>query len=349
MVLRKISGAAVLTTALALTACGGGPDIDQVRADFDNPSGSTKDKTGVLAANGKRDASESALRLTTGVPGASGGLTAAGKAHGLDKIAPRALWEQKLRSLYNQRMATEGRALRMAQDEEPIGGDDFGSGCQDSPEAQAAFQELVTDLGVDAANPLGGSTADASAEYTQDLASCSGGALTGTLEVAIEVELEEGKMRFAIEQGFVEVCEAEGAKTCINGTFIMEATMAGSGTGEDGSLEFLTAWELDATWTEDGAELSASTKGGIRMAVDNQMFGLEYLVYCKDSAGEEVSYVLRFQVNADGSMSLEYKGADGEMSCSVTSDGNGQCTGDSEMTWTDAEYDGVVESDDFED
>lgn len=345
MKIREICALGALTASFALTACGGGPDIDQVRADFDNPSGSTKDKTGVMAANGKRDASESALNLATGVPGSAGGLTAAGKFPGIQKVAPRVLWEENLRNLYNRKMAVEGQSLRVAQCQVP-GGD---AGCANSPEANEAYLKLLQQLGVDAENPLAGGSGNASVSYTQDLGSCSGGDLTGTMEVSLEVTVETGKLSFTIEQEFSSACETEGAQTCIDGSFVMEASLTGTPEGGEGTFEFLTAWVLDATWQENGAQLSASTKGGIRLAGGNGMFAIEFLIYCKDSNGEEVSYVLRYRVNADGSSVLEYKGADGELSCTVTADGNAQCTGSAEMAWTDAEYVGVLSSDDFQD
>lgn len=350
MKLERITGVAALTAAFALTACGGGPDIDKVREDFNNPSGSTKDQKGVMAANGKRDASESALRLTTGIPGA--GLTATGKVYGIEKIGPRYMFERDIRRVWAHAQSKNLQALSAAQfDDEPTSGD-----CNNSPEAQAAMEKLYADLIKDAVSPFGGGgSASASTDFTVDLATCSNGELSGTLEVVMEVEFDSDSMRFAIEEKFIDVCEAQGQQACINGNLIMEATGMGLSGGEGGTLEFLTAWELDATWTEDGKALSAKTKGGIRLAADDNMFGMEYLIYVIDSSGEEVSYVMRFAANADGSWTLEYEGADGKLSCTANADGSATCTGTDEsgaafdLSWTDAEYDDVLDDEDFAD
>jgi hypothetical protein len=66
-------------------ACGG-PDIDQVKADFDNPSGSTTDKNSVMSASSQANASGSVRSLgASGVPGQS--LTAKGKLRQFGEIS----------------------------------------------------------------------------------------------------------------------------------------------------------------------------------------------------------------------------------------------------------------------
>src|SRR5262245_33029707 len=100
MMKRLMSGLVPTTIlAVAVTACGG-PDIDKVKADFENPSGSTTDKSGVIAAQGKQSAAgnNSALSLAGGgVPGF--GLTATGRGSGFAKIAPRTVFGAKLLNL----------------------------------------------------------------------------------------------------------------------------------------------------------------------------------------------------------------------------------------------------------
>ena len=162
MRLQKVYGLGLgATLSLALIACGGGPDIDQVKADFENPSGSTKDKNAVISASSQAGASSSVRILgAAGVPGQ--GLTAKGKLRAfselsmIERYAPFA--ERELYRLTKN----ETRALRTS---------DFIDSC-DAAAFEEASQELQNELGLDLA--FGGSSASADArseEHTSELQS----------------------------------------------------------------------------------------------------------------------------------------------------------------------------------
>src|SRR5262245_7348646 len=101
-------------TTLLLVACGGGPDINQIKADFDSPSGSVKSKDGMAAASGSLDASGSAVVVGGGgVPGTS--LTASGKNVGLWQLNARRTWEARATSLRDFLNGKSSQALTEAQ------------------------------------------------------------------------------------------------------------------------------------------------------------------------------------------------------------------------------------------
>src|SRR5688572_611854 len=148
--LRQLVHALPATLSLALVACGGGPDIEKVKADFNSPTGSVQSKDGMVAASGSLDASTGVGVLAGGgVPGAS--LTADGKLRGLDQLNVRRTWERRAEGLrdYLNGVSTREQALRTQQ----LG----GAGCTESAEAQAAFEEAAQDVLIDGLNPFGGS------------------------------------------------------------------------------------------------------------------------------------------------------------------------------------------------
>jgi hypothetical protein len=339
--MRKLASALPATLSLALVACGGGPDIEQIKADFNSPSGSVKSKDGMVAASGSLDASGSAVVVGGGgVPGSS--LTASGKNVGLWQINVRRTWEARARAVrdYINGKTTQAQALSEAQVD--------ASGCDSSPEAQAAFEEAFGDVIIDGLNPLGGSKVSGSASYEQDFSACSNGELSGSAKVEVKIELEQqgdgGRFAITVKYGLNNVCElTTDERACLDGTMIVEAEALGS--GELGQLTFTSAWELSATWTEAGTERSASLKGGIRSFFEGDgetgSAKIEVINYVNSPEGGEWSYVWSFEGafnGLEGTATISCRGSDGEVSCTIDENG-GVCTGSdgSRVEWTAAD------------
>jgi hypothetical protein len=315
-----ILGAAFIS--IGLVACGG-PDIDKVKADFQNPSGKTSDKSGVIAAQGKQSSSSGAMQVGVGgVPGLGGdGLTAVGKDKGFVKASAARLMipqAERIRSLV-QKTPVRQFALDIAQAE---GGD-----CGDA-EATAALGE---DLAVDAAD----GEASGSFSFSVDFSSCAGSGLTGKATYNVDYEVSQTAFDMTVSLDFDAVCQENG--DCITGSMLMNMNADG-GVGAAGSFETITAWDLTAT--TDGKEIT--TKGGIKMGFDDLGSSIEILVYVNTADGEEWSYVLKATQGFNGEGMLEIRGSDGNATCTWHADGNGQCTGDAgALEWTAEESDAV--------
>lgn len=323
--------------SLMLIACGGGPDIDKVKADFENPTGSVNNREAVMASNSGREGSGPATSVAGGgVPGFS--LTATGKAVGLQKLNMRRAWEVRARTL---RDYLNGSVSRQALTEQQF----ESSGCDDSPEAQAAYEELVNDLFKDAVNPLNGNKkVSGEASYKVDLSSCSGGALSGSAEITIKIEAEtsgeeSGRFAFTVEYSLVEACELNTeAMACLDGSLIMEAEAISEGANNFGRLTFTSAWELSGTWNDEGKPHEGTLKGGLRTLFegdgDQGQVKIEYLNYVNVD-GEEWSYVWTFEADND-SVSWECRGKDGSVSCEIT-ETSASCMGENgseAFSWT---------------
>lgn len=338
---RKLVSA--LPATLLCVACGGGPDIEQIKADFDNPTGSVKSKDGMVAASSSLDASSSAVAVGGGgVPGQS--LTATGKTVGFWQINVRRSWEARARAIRDtlNGRTTQLQALSEAQVE--------SAGCDNSPEAQAAFEEVYGELFVDALNPFGSkSKVSASASFEQDFSACSGGELSGSAEVEIEVEIEasdenSGRVAFTVKYGLNNVCElTTSEKACLDGAMVVEAEALG--TEELGRLTFTTGWELDATWTEDAVARAASIKGGLRSFFEGTdataSAKVEVINYVNTPEGDEWSYVWAFEGSfngLEGTATVECRGSDGSVSCTID-DAGGRCIASdgSSIEWTAAD------------
>jgi hypothetical protein len=319
--------------AAAISACGGGPDIDQVKKDFDNPSGSGKDKTGVIAASGKQDSTSSNGALGAaggGIPGF--GLTAVG-ATKLSKVNPLTI----IRPHFPMGRAYSALRVNQFEDDEAF----FGPGCVDNAdelnEASAEIQAAI----------LSGEDAEVSFSIEiSDLSKCDS-SLSGGMEISYELAREGGKMSIEAEASYDNVCDSESG-ACLDGAFVI------SGYANGSDSEMVMAWDLKATGPDDdGNEYTIETKGGIRMRSGAGGSSFEYLQYVKDSTGEEVSYVLKIGADAMGNATLEFRCRDGNLSCAVsTTTGAGACTGEIDgqtfsIEWTDADWDSVTESDDF--
>jgi hypothetical protein len=327
---------------LLFAACGGGPDIDKVKEDFNNPSGSVSSKEAIIAANGERDASGPGISLAGGgVPGAA--LMAARSEPALEELSAMRGFSFKAESLFAALKAkSKQQALSAAQFE-------TNAGCHDSEVAREAYADMISDLFLDALNPLGGDL-DGSADYELDLASCSEGRLSGNLEVELEVELSENRFVFRVTENFDNVCEIGGVESCVNGELIMEAEANNSGSAAE-NFTFVVAWELDTRWNDSGTSREATVSGGLRLASMTTMematSTVEYLFYVNTPEGDEASYVFRATADEMGNGTLEIRGRDGSLTCSVN-DGGGMCTstgtdGMATLTWTAAEAAGLPE------
>jgi hypothetical protein len=318
----------------AVVACGGGPDIDQVKKDFESPSGSVGSKDTVIAANGEREAGGPAIALAGGgVPGAA--LTS--NDPGLASLNVMRNFGERARSLYRGlRSGSKEQALAVSQV-------DPGERCADSEVARMAYEEMITDLFLDALNPLGGDL-NGSADYEIDLGTCSEGQLTGRLAVEIEVTLADNRFEFKVTEEFDEVCETNETAACVSGELIMEASANSTGESAD-NFTFVTAWELDTKWNDNGTSREATISGGLRIASMTmgtaQTSSIEYLFYVNDAEGEQVSYVWRLTADEMGNVTFDIRGRDGSLSCAISNDG-GMCTavggdGTVTLTWTAAE------------
>ncbi len=318
----QTTGTIFLGAAIALTACGGGPDVESAREHFKNPTGSTQNQAAVAASGGSLSLSNSAISVAgDGIPGR--GLTAEGKIKGFNQVSIRRLWERRGRALLDLSLGRTSQGLEEANFS--------GAGCGDTPEAQQAYQDLIEDLTLSSAigGALGSSSVSGSASYSLDLSTCSGSQLTGSASYEIKIEVSGDSASFTVKQGFDNVCTTDAEPECLSGSILMEAS-ATSGLSS-GSAEFITAWELEAT---AGAK-SASLKGGVRVAATNDSGTLETLIFAKGPDGEEYSFVYTIKATAD-SATVTIRGSDGELSCSITNEGaTGMCTGpNGSITWT---------------
>ena len=343
--MKQIARTVSLFSVFAMaTACGSSaPTIDTVKENFENPTGSTNDRNAVIAANQKTTASGPATRLAGTGAGFGLGLTAVGKPVGIERLQVRRMFSNELRQLHGFVNGQGHQALLGELD-------GTGDNCGDDEAVQDAVKKLSLKL-------LTGGSGKASFSYGADLAQCTGGELTGKMDVDGEIELSESKFRFLVKQGMNNVCEQGGDQACVTGEFVVEVAvqggLSGLGSTSASSAQVLSSWFLNATWTEDGAAREAELKGGLQVSTsDDGSVSLEYLAFVMDDAGNEVSYVLSFNVAADGSGTFECRGADGSITCTLQADGSGACTatdsaGTAEFSWTASEADAVSATEEF--
>ena len=292
-------------------ACSSRPSIDKVNEHFANPTGSTSNKTQVIAATGKHDTSETAQRVAGNGSSFGFGLSAVGKFNGLERLQPRTMFSHEISKLRSLAMGIEQSAL--------VSGVEGSDPCVDEDALGRAFTEL-------SAGFLLGGKGSGDFSYTIDLEKCTEGLVTGSMSVDGEIELSKTSFSFYVEQSLTDACETMGIEACVNGEFAIEMSAEGDEMMQTGKLDFVTAWFVDTTWNEQGQRLSAEAKGGIRLAADNEMAELEVLVFVVDANGDEKSFVLTVTANADGTASLTIRGSDGNLNCTVQADGAGECT-----------------------
>lgn len=327
--------------AVGSFACSDRPGIDEVKEHFENPTGSTASKSSVIAATGKQDASSAAQRVAGNGNAFGFGLTAVGKRQGLERLQARTVFDREIRELKAMIAGKQELALiTETGDRDP---------CVDEDEVSGAFGELALTLA------LGGS-GSADFSYEVDLEKCTNGEVTGTMSVDGEIELSKDSFRFFIEESLSNVCETVGEKACVDGEFAIEMAAEGDEMMNSGSLDFITAWFVSASWDEAGIRKSAEAKGGIRLAANELNASLEILIYVVDTDGEEKSLVLRVSADADGNATIEIRGSDGSISCVINADGSGECVefvngaavmGEMKLSWTDIEAKEVENSESF--
>lgn len=323
--------------AMAISACGG-PDIDKVKADFENPSGSAKDKNAVIAANGKQNTAgnNSALSLAGGgVPGL--GLGASSFA----RMAPKAIIGRQIAGI--AAVAFHRSELR-AQQASPAC---FMS--SDTTQAQADLAEAF----------MSGGSASVSYTISANLGDCDIGA-SGTMDMSIDMKVDGQTISYEAEVTYGNVCE-DATGSCIDGGMAQQGAIDLGGADMSnifGSIKLVSAWDFTATFNDAaGKQQSIKSKGGLRVGFSSDANGesgkIEFLEYVTDASGNEVSYVLIIEANSNGDATLKIKCKDGELSCMFSeSMGSGSCTGtiDGEsfmVDWTGDDYNTVVESDDF--
>jgi hypothetical protein len=323
--------------AMAISACGG-PDIDKVKADFENPSGSAKDKNAVIAANGKQNTAgnSSALSLAGGgVPGLGLGSSA------FTKIATKTIVARQIASI--AQIGLHKSELR-AQAASPA--------CFQSSDATQASQDLAEAF-------MTGGSASASYSISVNLADCDVGA-SGSMEMSIDMKVDGQTISYDSEVTMNNVCE-EATGSCVDGGMAQQGAIdLGSADMSNifGSIKLVSAWDFTATFKDAaGKDQSIKSKGGLRIGYSSDANGesgkIEYLEYVTDASGNEVSYVLIIEANSNGDATLKIKCKDGELSCMFSeSMGSGSCNGtiDGEsfmVDWTSDDYNSVVDSDDF--
>lgn len=299
--------------SLAAAACGSDtPTIDEVKTEFENPSGSTSDKDSLISANEKSTAANPGTRIA-GNGNVFGGaaLTAQGKPLGIERLQASRLYSREYRMLSS---FLEGkRELHLTEAD--------ASACKDQEELDGAVKELFVEA-------LLTGSGSGSFSYSVDVAKCTGGEVTGAMDVSGEIELTDKSLIFNISQVLTNVCETTGQKACVTGEFALEMTALSDNGSDVSTGTFTTAWFLDAEWDEDGKRVSGQAKGGMRATGDNNTgaASLEYLLWVKKKDGTEVTYVLKISVDGEGNGTLEIRGKDGELVCTVKADGSGMCT-----------------------
>ncbi len=315
---RSVQGVLATTlVSVGLVACGSDkPNIDQIKKDFDSPSGSIQDKNAVIAAGTKQSASGPAVAL--GGSFSAGSLTAADAVRGLNQLNVRRNWELPGKYLLQRMQGVNRQELSAAQF------DDGACGA----EAQQAYLQLAS--------------GKSSASYSVDLSTCSNGEMTGSISVKMEIEGNETSGRFNIEQELKSVCEVAGDKACVDGWLVMELSLEQTGPNA-GRFEIVTGWDLNATWTDNGVQQTGNLRGGLRTKFEgSEVSGnasLEYLVYVTTPDGKEYSFVLEISANSEGAGTLSIRGSDGELTCTFNADNSGSCTatgsgGSGSLTWT---------------
>ncbi|MCB9646508.1 MAG: hypothetical protein H6730_07915 [Deltaproteobacteria bacterium] len=336
--MKTLGLAAFTSLSLGLVACGGDP-IDQIREDFQNPSGSTSNKEGVMAAQAQRDGANPVMGIAgAGIPGAA--LTAEGKTRALEQVSATAWAPKALNMIRAARAAAKGSKQSFLTSAQFA-----GAGCSDDMAAQQAYEEIWQELILDAAFGVGAASGDAS--YTLDVSSCSDGELTGSMTVEIKISISDEETKFEVKQT-MDICEVGGAEACVNGETVMRATASGT-SSETEAAEILAYWDVSGTWHEDASTYSAQLKGGVRITATSgtagDTAGIEYLFYVKAPDGEEYSYVFSISatnVGGMGTVSWTIRGADGEITCTAT-ETEVSCTGTADFTYTGAEAAAVAD------
>lgn len=335
--MHKLAITAISSLSLGLVACGG-DKIDQVREDFQNPTGSTSNKDAVIAVEAQSTGASPVMGLVSG--GVPGALTAYGKQRGLEQVSVRH-WESRAEELF-QAWADARAGRDVVEQRAQL----VGQGCANSAEANAAFEEIWREFVLDAAFGFGSASGDA--EYSVDVNACSEGELEGSLSIYLKIEASDDEVFFEVKHT-MDVCETSGAMACVRGETIMRASGTDDG-GEASTAEVLSYWDVEGTWEDDGVTRTAALRGGVRIGGMSSASGdtatIEYLFYVQTPDGEEYSYVWTFtatNVGGMGEVSWTLRGADGEITCTAT-DTMVSCSGSADFSYTEAEAEAIESS-----
>ncbi len=310
-------------------ACGSGPDISSIKNALDNPTGSVNDKGGVTAAAQRQQANGSAGSVGAISPFGGGALTISGAA---ERPAVQPMFAMDAMKPFFEHVERRfGRAMNIR--ELRTADDDFDS-CFNDAFAQAATLDP------------NGDSFDMKVDI--DFDSCGDASLSGrlTMEMSGEVDINAGSFEYEASYVYSNVCvKSDSEKVCQDGEMRLEgvgrAPTNGSTNG-DFSMEIFAAWEIATLIEADGNSHELNNKGGLEMKLgandDSAELSFRMVVFVTLPSGEEVSYTLTISAD-DNSGSFSITGKDGSLTCTVDAAGNGSCTGDLDLEWTEDEWD----------
>jgi hypothetical protein len=348
MKLRLLSGlvpACLMTVGLA--ACGGsnGPNVGQVKQDFDHPTGSAKDQQGVAAAAGAQEQmTQSGAGFTGGgVPGFS--LRAEDLVHrGFAPFVPHNFFSAQIDQFKNY----------------VLGQSTFALGDGTTTSRSSLFDSCIDKNKLEDQIKSQAGQSSFQVSLSIDLSACAGSGYTGSFDINMSGQIERtastAKITLEMTASMHSVCET-ATGTCIDGGLAEEAIVGGSTMGtssSSGDFNFTLAWNWTATGKDkNGLVRSLSSKGGERLAAQSSggsgSAQYELLFYVKDGKGQEVSYVLRITADSMGNATLEIRCSDGSLTCTRAADGSAMCSGmvDGQMysqSWDAMTYDSAKDT-----
>ncbi len=313
-------------------ACGSGPDVSEIKSALDNPTGSINDKGGVTAAAQRQQSNGSAGSVGAINPFGGGALTIA-RAHERPSVQP-AFALQAMKPFFDHVERRMGRSIGAQQLRTA---EDFGS-CFENAFAQTENFDP------------NGDSFDMKVDI--DFDSCGDASLSGrmTLEMSGSIDVEGGRFEYEGSYVYADVCVKSGDdRVCQDGEMRMEGVGRVPTTGttnDEFTMEIFSAWRIDTLVEADGKSYAFTNKGGLEMKLggdDSSSVSFRMVVFVTLPSGEEVSYTLTIKAD-DASGSFSITGKDGSLTCTVDAAGNGSCTGDLDLEWTDADWDATYES-----
>jgi hypothetical protein len=327
-----------------VAACSGpntGPNVDQVKADFDNPSGSAKDQQGVAATAGAQDNLEStggAGFTGGGVPGFS--LRAEGLVQtGFAPLIPHNLFADQIAELQDLVLGKQSFDLSgmsgMGSGASPSGS--IISQCVSSKDVQQKFASQLQGAASDL-KKSGHASFDIST--TVDFSNCPNSGYTGSFDIELKGDINErapsASVTLEVSVNLHTACQTASG-VCIDGGIAEEDVINGSATvlspnaggarSGSGSISYLVAWDFTATkdsqtiTEKGGSRVSLSGANGMRDA------SVELLFYVANSERQLVSYVLKVSADSNGTVTLELRCKDGNLTCTKMADGSAMCMG----------------------
>ena len=323
-------GSLALCLALPLVACGGGGNsFDSLETQLASPTGSIMETDTVIAADEKRQSSDSLTELNGFVPFSSG--------------------ERMKRSLIFRSVQPLARGI------EAFGGttgtayqpQDLGDPGDDLNFDADCFDDLFDDL-----SDVNISENQISASYNDsvNVADCSSTA-TGTIGVNLSYTIKGSIASERIDSisfkgtiNYQDVCETVGDKGCIDGTIQMGAKISETGVVSFDEITILSTWDLVVSWDEGGTRQSVDISGGLKLDLSDNLGKVEILIEATSSAGDNVSYA--FEVTSTLGAPFICRGVDGRATCTINQlDGSVSCNvdGGGTVTWTQEDIDRVTE------